>query len=80
MIDSVEIFDPATGSWTEVAAMSQPRLAHRASRLDDGTVLVTGGMQTLDIEPYRGTTTVEVFRMPVESVAPRMPVGRRGSP
>jgi len=56
--------------------MSRPRLAHGASRLPDGTLLITGGMPTLEIEPYEGTTGVEVFRPPQVSESPRSPTGR----
>jgi hypothetical protein len=40
---SAELFDPATGRWLALPAMRLPRHYHAATRLDDGTVLVTGG-------------------------------------
>jgi hypothetical protein len=40
---SAELFNPATGRWLALPAMSVPRHYHAATRLDDGTVLVTGG-------------------------------------
>jgi hypothetical protein len=43
----------------------------------DKTLLITGGMPTLDIEPYEGTTSVEIFRPPVVDENPRFPSGRR---
>ena len=41
--DRVELFDPATNSWTEVSAMSHPRCNPIAVLLTDGRVLVAGG-------------------------------------
>jgi hypothetical protein len=40
---SVERFDPATGTWTEVQPMSDARTGHVAVVLANGTVLVVGG-------------------------------------
>ena len=43
---SVELFSPVTRSTTPLPAMSLPRSLHRAVRLPDGRVLVTGGVTT----------------------------------
>jgi hypothetical protein len=43
MMASVEIFDPATESWTAGPNLPEPRSNHAAMRLDDGRVLVVGG-------------------------------------
>jgi DNA-binding winged helix-turn-helix (wHTH) protein len=57
-LDSVEIYDPATKSFTLVEARMQvPRAGHTATLLNDGTVLIVGG--------HTGTddwgTHVEIF-------------------
>jgi N-acetylneuraminic acid mutarotase len=40
---TTEIFDPGTGVWSRAASMANQRYVHRASLLQDGRVLVTGG-------------------------------------
>jgi hypothetical protein len=79
VVSGVEVFDPETGEWLEAAPMARPRLAHTASRLADGKVLITGGMPTLDVLPYRGTTSAEIFGPPAVELT-RRSAGRRVSP
>jgi len=58
-IQSVELFDPATGLFTVIGNMLAPRSAHSAILLDDGTVLISGGSTgTGTLFP---TNTAEVF-------------------
>jgi large repetitive protein len=52
-----DLYDPTTGSWTETAAMSQPRFGQSATLLNNGWVLVTGG-ETL---ASGGTASTEVY-------------------
>ena len=43
---STEIFDPATGQFSQAALMNVPRASHAAIALTSGDVLVTGGLTT----------------------------------
>jgi hypothetical protein len=42
-VATVELFDPATGTWQPGPPMPGPRTQHRAIRLADGRVLIVGG-------------------------------------
>jgi hypothetical protein len=57
-LDSAEIFDPAGGKWSGTASLGAVRAGHTASRLADGRVLVTGGM---DHVHARISNSVEIF-------------------
>jgi Protein of unknown function (DUF3443)/Kelch motif len=43
-LSSAEIYDPPSKTWTEAAPMSVARLAHTATLMPDGTVMIVGGL------------------------------------
>jgi len=46
ILNTTEIFDPATGLFSSSAKMQSPRESHTAARLLDGRVLITGGIDS----------------------------------
>jgi N-acetylneuraminic acid mutarotase len=60
---SAEIYDPATGIFTQVSrAMSNPRSKHTATLLPDGRVLVIGGKNADLFDPVTQTFTATTSR------------------
>ena len=51
-LNTVEIYDPSTRSWSEVASMRHTRADHEAALLTDGRVLVVGGVDDHSTLPY----------------------------
>ena len=56
ILASVELYDPASGSFRPVAAMAKPRAGHAAVALPDGRVFVAGGWTG-----ESATATAEVY-------------------
>jgi hypothetical protein len=57
VLATAEVYDPATGTFSETGAMSTFRDNHTATLLEDGRVLVTGGGG----EAYASSTSADVY-------------------
>ena len=48
-MSSVEVFDPALGTWSSEEALETPRLRHASLLLPSGELLVVGGLGTGEV-------------------------------
>jgi hypothetical protein len=55
---SAELYDPSTGTFTATGSMSVGRYLHTATLLQNGKVLIVGGVSTSASEPY---ATAELY-------------------
>ncbi len=65
VLDSAELFDPASGTFVTLpATLGVRRIGHAQVRLDDGTVLLIGGGTSASAAPgpFQVTGTMELFR------------------
>jgi galactose oxidase-like protein/Kelch motif protein len=61
ILDSAELFDPATETFAEIGSMHTPRTVPEVSLLPDGTVLITGGNSSIDLFDPQPASTAEIY-------------------
>ena len=61
-LNSSELYDPSTSTWTNTADLNQERAKHTASVLSDGKVLIAGGENAVFI--VGATETAELYDPP----------------
>src|SRR3990170_1391438 len=71
VLATAELFDPMTGSWRATSPMNAASAGQTATLLDDGTVLLAGGLN-----PITGAAEVYDPRNRQWAATARMPQGR----
>ena len=61
LLSSAELYDPATGTWTNTGPMNVARYSHTATLLPNGQVLVAGGGVSLTTNITGPTSSVELY-------------------
>ena len=77
-LSSVEVFDPETNHWKEIAEMPTPKGFHTASVIDGKIYVIGGGFRGNDQFEY--LSTVEVYDPETDrwTQEPDMPIGKWG--
>ena len=61
LLDSAELYDPVSGQWTVTGSLVKPRVAHTATLLPNGKVLVVGGDTSLAPPDFGRGNTAELY-------------------
>ncbi|HXD32420.1 MAG TPA: kelch repeat-containing protein [Pyrinomonadaceae bacterium] len=70
---SAELFDPASGTFTPAGSMNFKRLAHRATLLKNGKVLITGGQS----DEWANLSSAEIYDPANNSFTPAASMNER---
>ena len=60
-VTTAQTYQPATGLWTPIAAMPEPRISGQAVRLPDGRVLIAGGIFANSSDGDNALKTAVIF-------------------
>jgi hypothetical protein len=72
-LPTAELYDPMTGTFTATGSMNTPREAHTATLLNDGRVLVAGGVSYGGIGPFfGGANSAELYTPPLLVPSPTL--------
>lgn len=80
ILAEAEIYDPATGIWTQTGSMVAPRFNHELRLMEDGKVIVAGGNGQVSSEvfdPVTGKWSRASSENERLGSKPPLPVGRR---
>lgn len=67
---SAEVYDPATGAWTEAAPMTDARSGHAAVVLGNGRILVAGGTVPVSRDDEAALAFCELYNAATDTWAP----------
>jgi N-acetylneuraminic acid mutarotase len=70
IVAAAELFDPVTTTWAVVGPLTTARALHKAIRLDDGRVLVVGGVDATNT----ALASVEIYDPMTQSWSPGPPM------
>lgn len=78
VLDTMEVYDPKRGQFIGLPQrLLTPRAHHSATLLDDGTVLLFGGITAMDGDTPRTTAAASVINLdslvPVQAITPPLP-------
>lgn len=73
-VTAVQLYDPATDTWEQRTPLTPLRWAHTATLLDDGTVLVAGGIASDDPWMPSATATAALYDPIADSWTPVAPM------
>jgi len=60
-LNSAELYDPVTGTWSITGSLNAPRIYHTATLLNNGKVLVAAGIEITGFEEYIMLDTAELY-------------------
>lgn len=77
ILNTCEVYDPTTNTFTATGSMATPRMLHAACRLADGRVMVAGGVSALDLPNLTVTalSSVEIWNPATNTWSAANPIG-----
>jgi hypothetical protein len=69
-LNTAEVYDPASGTWSPAGQLATPRIYHASSILADGRVLVVGGLDPAEGSSGGGLVSAELYDPATNSWSP----------